>query len=177
MFESIVKIPRDRVAVLIGKQGETKRILQKITKTKIQVDKEGEVLIIAEDTMQTYVTVPIIKAIGRGFNPEIAVGLLQENSAFELVNIQDFAGKSVKKLTRIKSRLIGTNGKARGIIERLTHTHISIYGKTVGIIGGAEEVFIAKQAIEKLLGGAPHGHVYKFIDDANKKLQQQNITP
>ena len=49
------------------------------------------------------------------------------------------------------------------MLESLTDSHISIYGKTVAIIGGVTDVIVAKQAIEKLLKGSPHGNVYRFI--------------
>ena len=85
--------------------------------------------------------------------------------------MQDFTKRSVKKLVRIKARLIGTKGKARRLIERMTNTHIVVYGKTVALIGKTDDVFIVKQAVEKLLGGSPHGNVYKFIKDQYRNLK------
>ena len=41
-----IKIPKERVAVLIGKKGETKRLIENETATKIEVDsQEGDVTI------------------------------------------------------------------------------------------------------------------------------------
>ena len=173
MYEEELKIPRERVAVLIGTKGATKRRIQQATNTKITISKEGDVIIEAEEAVNAYLAVPIVKAIGRGVNPDVATELLKEDRCLELINMQDFTGRSVKKLTRLKARLIGTQGKARKVIERLTNTSITVYGKTVTIIGKSDEVFIAKQAVEKMLSGAPHGNVYKFIATQTKKLAEE----
>ena len=169
-----LKIPQERIAVLIGEKGQAKRKLQKLTNTKIVVSsKEGEVSIEGEDNFNIFLTTNIVKAIGRGFNPETAIKLLKENYVLEMINIRDFAGKSKKQEERIKSRVIGTKGKARVTLERMTNTHISVYGKTISVIGNVEDVHLAKRALDKLLNGTPHGNVYKFID--REKERQENL--
>ena len=82
-----------------------------------------------------------------------------------------FAGKSKDKLRRIKSRLIGTRGKCRKFIENMCEVHISIYGKTVGIIGKIENVQIARLAVQDILAGAPHGPVYKTLEEKMSSLK------
>ena len=171
MFESLIRIPKDRVAVLIGVKGSVKKSIEKRTGTRVAISKEGEVVISCEDNLKVYITTSIVKAIGRGFNPIVALSLWNEKNAFEIINIRDFAGKSEKKLQRIKSRLIGTKGKARTIIEKNTNTCIRVYGRTVGIIGKVEDVQVAKKALEKLIRGAPHGNVYMFIDTMKKRFE------
>lgn len=52
---------------------------------------------------------------------------------------------------------------------KITETNIVVYGKTVSIIGEVENVGICKAGIEKLLKGAPHSNVYKYIIDEMKK--------
>lgn len=164
MFSVELKIPKDRVAVLIGKKGFTKKSIQSRTHTIIEVSKEGDVLITGNESVDVFNASPVVKAIGRGFNPEIATMLLNEDYSLEIINIQDFTKKSKKKFVRMKARLIGTGGKARNVLEKLTMTDISVYGKTVSIIGKVEDVLVAKMALEKLLKGSPHGNVYKFIE-------------
>lgn len=168
MFSQELKIPQKRVAVLIGKKGETKKLLARKTKTKIQVSKEGNVLISSEKNIDCFNAIPIITAVGRGFNPEVALMLLDENFTFELIQIKEFA-KNEKDLIRLRSRTIGTNGKARIMLEKLTNVLISVYGKTIALIGKIEDISLAKRAIEKLLKGAPHGNVYKYIELQKKK--------
>ena len=166
-----LKIPKERIAVLIGKKGEVKRKLSRLTKTKLKVDsKEGDVIIESEDSLAAYNTRRIIKAIGRGFNPEVALTLLNENNLFVLIDIQDYCGRSKTNLKRLKARLIGTKGKARNLIENLTKTEVCVHGKTVGIIGERKNVLIAENAIRNLLQGSKHGNVYNFINKQKEKL-------
>jgi len=174
MTQESVKIPKERIAVLIGHKGESKRQIERATKTKLTIDsKEGTVLIDGEDSFKVYLTSHIVKAIARGFSPERALKLANEDFCFETLNIKDLIGKSKSDLLRQKARLIGTRGKARRILENMTNTQISIYGKTVCIIGEAVDVMIARQAIERLLQGAKHGNVYGWIErqkEAEKEL-------
>ncbi len=168
----LVKIPRERVAVLIGKKGETKRLIEKNTNTRLTIDKEGGVVINGE-SVDVFEANSVVKAVGRGFNPNTALTLLNEENCIEIINIKDFTGKSDKKFFRIKSRLIGTQGKARKVIEAMTNTEVSIYGKTIAIIGKIENVDVAKRGTEILLRGAPHGNAYKYIEREMLKLKDE----
>ncbi|MEK6903240.1 MAG: KH domain-containing protein [Nanoarchaeota archaeon] len=171
MYETELKIPRDRVAVLIGRKGATKRKIQTLTNAKIRVSKEGDVSMITEDTVGSYLITPIIRAIGRGVNPDVALELVNENIVLEIVNMPDFTGKSPEKLKRMKARLIGTQGKARYVMEKFTNTTIVVYGKTVAIVGKVDDVAIAQQAVEKMLNGAPHANMYNFIKAQYRHLK------
>ena len=78
-----LNIPKKRVAVLIGTKGSTKRKIEKITSTKLTIDSElGFVTIKGEDSLKTYQTKSVIEAIGRGFNPNIALSLLNYDTFF-----------------------------------------------------------------------------------------------
>jgi ribosomal RNA assembly protein len=169
MFSTELKIPKLRVACLIGKKGVTKRLIERKTNTKLKVSKEGEVLIESDDNFHIYITTNIVKAIGRGFNPEIALELLKDDVGLEVIDMSSIIGKSKDKLKRAKSRLIGTKGKAWKNIERLSNCSISVYGKTVAIIGYSGILHITKIAIEKLISGAVHGNAYRYLEDAMKK--------
>jgi len=165
MQQETIKVPKERIAVLIGPKGSTKRKIEKETSTKLVIDSnEGDVTINSEDPYQIFITIPIIKAIARGFNPEKALQLLNENFCFEMITITDIIGKSKNDLIRLKARLIGSKGKARRSIEYMTNTKISIYGKTVCIIGNVLDVMTARQAIERILLGAKHSNVYAWIE-------------
>jgi ribosomal RNA assembly protein len=175
MYSYELRVPKERVAVIIGKKGFTKRQLEKCTNTKIEVDsEEGRILISGEDSLDVYNSRMVVQAIGRGFNPIIARSLCNEEICFEMVNIKDFAGKSKKKMTRLKSRVIGKQGHAWKSIETLTGTSISVYGKTVCIIGKVDAVLHAREAVENLLKGAPHAPVYKWLEGKKKRAKKWN---
>jgi len=101
----------------------------------------------------------IVKAIARGFSPQKAFLLLNENNALEIIEIPG----NEKNVIRIKSRIIGSEGKTRKRLEELTDCLISVYGKTVSIIGGFEKISFAKKAVKMFISGASHKTVYRFL--------------
>jgi ribosomal RNA assembly protein len=175
MYEYEIKIPRERIAVLIGVKGQIKRQIEEATKSRLKVDsEEGDVFVSGDDSIGLMTARDIVKAIGRGFNPEVAMRLLKQDYSFESVDMTDFA-RNVKDIPRVRGRVIGTKGKSRKKIEELTQTSISVYGKTVGIIGQIEKVDLAKQAIESLLNGSPHSKVYLKLERKNKEDFRREI--
>ena len=118
--------------------------------------------------MDVFNCLNVVKAIARGFNPDIALKLLDEDTSIEIISLDEFS-RSKKDMIRLKSRLIGTQGRARSHLEELTSTNISVYGKTISIIGRTDDVFIARQGIINLINGSKHGNVYLFIEKQKKK--------
>ena len=139
-----IKIPNERLAIIIGTKGSTKRQIQRKTKTKILVDEE---VTIEGESLDILNAENVIKAIGRGFAPEIALLLLIEDNTLSIIDLP----KNARTMKRIKSRLIGTNGKSRRNLERLTRTYISVYGKTVAIIGKYDNVALAESSVNKII--------------------------
>ena len=106
----------------------------------------------------------IVRAIGRGFSPDAALSLLDDEMAmFDLIDIER-AARNDNDLRRKKGRLIGENGRTRQLMEELTGADVVIYGSTFGVIGAPSEVDIVRSAAEMLLDGAPHGAVYSFLE-------------
>tara|TARA_Y100000310_G_scaffold89923_1_gene87118 strand:- start:72272 stop:72799 length:528 start_codon:yes stop_codon:yes gene_type:complete len=169
-FSYELKVPEERVAVLIGKDGVAKKEIEEATKSKLDITKDGDVTITGTDGLLLYTTKDIVKAIARGFNPKIALTLLKTDYAFELIDMKDIAGKSKNTLQRLKGRVIGKGGKSREEIERLTETNISVYGKTIGIIGEVEAVSTARQAVAMLLQGSMHKTVFQFLEKRKKEM-------
>ncbi len=152
-----ILIPKRRIAVVVGKGGKTKKTLEEKTGTKIFI---GEEITIEGEALEVMAAENIIKAIGRGFAPDTALELLDEDKVLYVMQLD----KGEKELSRIKSRVIGTNGRARRNLERLTDTHISVYGKTISIIGLYDDADAAKAAVEKLISGSMHGNVYRLLE-------------
>ena len=105
----------------------------------------------------------IVKAIARGFSPEKAFRLLNEEESLEIIELTGF---SDKKMKIIKARLIGTKGKARKLIEKFSGCSVSVYGKTVCIIGNFEQMSIAREAIKMIIRGSKHSKVYGFLQQS-----------
>ncbi|NJE61390.1 KH domain-containing protein [Thermococcus sp. 21S7] len=180
--EEFVRIPKDRVAVVIGKKGQTKREIERRTKTKIEIDSEtGEVFITAtketDDPLAVWKARDVVMAIGRGFSPERAFRLFNEGEVLEVVNLTDvLIGNDKNALPRVRGRIIGRKGRTREIIEEMSGADVSVYGKTVAIIGNPIQVEVAKTAIEKLAKGSPHGVVYKYLERRKKDLEMESMS-
>ena len=173
-----IKIPMERVAVLIGHGGETKRSIEEKTKIKINVDsKLGEVTIddmnSIDDPLLIFKVENIIRAIGRGFNPIQAMTLLDDEMDFYIFDIHDYVGKKQAHVRRLKGRVIGKNGKTKRLLEELTDSYISIYGHTISIIANVIDMDIVKKAIDKLLTGSKHATVYRYVETNMKKIRLQ----
>jgi ribosomal RNA assembly protein len=53
----------------------------------------------------------------------------------------------------------------------MTGVDISIYGKTVAIIGDMEQIHIAKEAVEMILNGVRHKTVYAFLERKTRDMK------
>jgi ribosomal RNA assembly protein len=178
---TLLKIPRERVGVLIGPEGKTKKHIEDKLGVELQIDSEaGDVSITmaekAEDPSMLFTAKDLVTAIGRGFSPEHAFRLVRDEEAMlDLIDLRSVFGKSDADIKRIQGRIIGTNGKTRRIIEELTDTSVSVFGHTVGIIGTMEQIQIAREAIEMLIKGSMHGTVYRFLHRKRRELKKQKL--
>ena len=171
-----LKIPQNRVGALIGKNGEVKKSVEKLTGTVLDIDSdEGTVYITPREDMEDPLGVwnanHIVKAIARGFNPDVAMKLIHDDIYLEVMKLPLYIGKSKKALARYKGRTIGTNGKTRELITELADVDMAVYGKTVSLIGEMENILVAKEAIEMILNGSRHKSVYSFLENKKETLK------
>lgn len=170
-----VRIPSDRVGTLVGKNGETKKMIERISGIKLSIDSEGEVMFDENakgvDPLNALKIMDVVKAIGRGFNPDKAMRLFDDDEYFEAIDLKDVAGDRPNQLGRIRGRLIGQGGKTRQIIEDLTGCYMSVYGNTVCLIGNSISLPVAKHAVELILNGSEHSTVYHYLESQRPRLK------
>ncbi len=170
-----VKIPRDRVGVLIGKGGETKDAIERRTGVRLHIDsEEGDVEIDhtrAPDPAMALAVQDVVMAIGRGFSAEKAISLLHEEIFLEIMDIRDYVGTKQAHVVRMRARVIGTKGKTRRIFEELAGVHLSVQGNTVAIIGDLLQIEVAKRGLDMLLSGSEHAAVYKFLEGRRMEIK------
>ncbi|SDJ58134.1 ribosomal RNA assembly protein [Halovenus aranensis] len=172
-----VKIPDDRIGVLIGEGGETMREIEDRAEVRLDIDSESGKVGIEKvgDPVLGLKGPDIVKAIGRGFSPDDALRLLDDDMMmFDIVDI-DAAARNKNDLRRQKGRLIGENGRTRELMEELTGASVAIYGSTFGIIGGPKQVAAVREAAEMILEGAPHGTVYSFLEEKRNELKHKGL--
>lgn len=165
-----LRVPEERVPVLIGTDGETLEEIRELVNAEIRVD-DGEIEIEAPDApFEEIRAYNIVKAIGRGFNPDRALRLLEDNSTLCVINVKEFTSGSDSRKEQLKGRVIGQDGRAREKLEKDTDTEIAVYGKTVSILGKVPNVEVAREAVTMLLEGRSHSTVYAYL-----KRNQSNI--
>lgn len=161
------RLPQDRLGVLIGPEGATKKRLEDRTGTRIEVESStGEVTIDEADAKDPVLALKardVVQAIGRGFSEDRAFRLLDDDTYLEILDIKDFA-RSQARVEQIRARVIGTRGKTRRIIEELTSVDVSVLGHTVALLGPTFEMAIAREAVIMLLRGSEHATVYRFLE-------------
>jgi ribosomal RNA assembly protein len=155
----------DRLGVLIGKKGETKREIERLTNTVIEVDSESSSVTISGEDLDSLLTAQnIIKAINYGFSPQKAFKLLDPDYTLHVIDIFTYLRKrSENHLKRVIGRIIGDKGKAKRLLEETTGTNISIYRNYVAAIGLFEDILILDEAVRKLIKGLPHKIVYEYL--------------
>ncbi len=169
-----LKIPKSRVGVLIGKKGEVKKRVEKTAGVKLNIDsKEGEVIIddTGSDPFMALKARDFVRAVGKGFSPERAWRIFNEDVYFEEIDIKEFVGKRENRIRVLRGRIIGKEGKTRRIIEELSGAFISVSGYTVAIIGDYYQMETAKRAVEMLLRGSKHATIYQFLEKKRREMK------
>ena len=196
---------KDRLAVLIGKNGITKKRIQYLTNTTIEIDsttgnytlhpqenieidpefdKFLEQIDISLDTLKIYKESPnfgiwtakkIIEAVNLGFKPEKAFQLVNQEFIFETISLEDAVGNSQKMLKRIKGRLIGEGGVMRQAIEKFSTAYISIYDNYVGFIADFDSLKIAQKAVDMIIEGLPLKTVNTFLQKRHRERKEKEF--
>lgn len=180
-MEALSRIPKERIAVLIGRKGATRRALEKAVGAKLHIDSDsGDVSVVWAEDFDPILRMKlpdVVRAIGRGMNPERAIQLLADDHHLRLFDMREYVGKNANQQRRIRSRLIGRNGRIRELIEEHSGAEISIYGSTVVILGDEEALPLASQAVERLLQGAEHSSVLKHleVERRKKRMASRNL--
>lgn len=172
-MKEYIKVPLDRIAVIVGPNGEVKQFIEEKTATSIDIDSmTGDVEIDIKDPIKGLRTKDVINAIASGFSPEKVFRLFDDDLlVFETINLPNIA-KTVKDIRRIKGRIIGNAGRTREIFENLTGTFISVYGKTINLIGYPEQNNVARAGIDMLMKGSTQKIVYEFLEKKTGELKR-----
>jgi len=177
----MIKVPDDRIGVLIGKNGRVKREIEDKCKVQIEIDSQNGDAVISSASatlseMQPFKAIEIISAISRGFSPQRAYRLFDdEELMLQIIDLKDYTGKSANAMDRMKGRIIGQSGKSRKTIEELSGVYMSVSGHSVALIGKYEEVRLANDAVTMILKGSTHKTVYTMLQDARRKNKLEKM--
>ena len=155
----VILVPKDRINVI-----KNEEVVKKLENSiKIKLSFEDNSVIIEGEGLDLLQAKSIVKAMGRGFSPEKAFRLLSEEESLEIIELSEFNDKKIKIL---KSRLIGTKGKTREMIENFSGCAVSVYGKTVSVIGKYDQMNVCREALKIIIRGSKHSKVYTFLRQA-----------
>lgn len=157
------------MAVLIGENGETKEDIEKLTECNLEI--RDNLVKIEGDALDERDAKNIVKAVGRGFNPEKALSLVEMDVVLYLMDVSQYED-SRNGQERIKGRVIGRDGETRRHIEKEANVDISVYGKTIGIVGVMQNIEIASETIKQLLQGASHSTAYGYLEKNQSQIKR-----
>ena len=178
---AFVKVPRERIGALVGPDGRVKASIEKKLSVILRIDSQtGDIQITlmptAQDPTVLFRAKEIVTAIGRGFSPENAFRLLEDDETMlAVIDLRESVGRSQSDMKRLKGRVIGKEGKTRRIIEELTEANVCVYGHTISIIGKIDQVGTAKEAVRMLIRGSLHGTVYRFLHRKRRDLKKKKM--
>jgi ribosomal RNA assembly protein len=178
--DTFIRIPKERVGILIGPEGKTKQYIEEKLGVKLDIDTEGSITITltdkAPDPSVLLKAKDVVTAIGRGFAPETAFRLIRnEDDIFDLVDLRLIFGRSESDIKRIKGRIIGADGKTRKLIEELSEADVVVYGHTVGIIGSFEQADTARNAVQMIVEGCQHHTVYRYLQRKRTEMKKEKL--
>jgi ribosomal RNA assembly protein len=179
--QQFIKVPGERIGVLIGRKGTVIDRIKQECRVNVEIESESGNVRVGYDSRSLIAGNPfkaleIISAIARGFSPERAFKLLNEDFVFQLLDIRDYVGNSQSSMNRLRGRIIGERGKSRRTIEELSGADVSVYGHTVGFIGIFEAIKVAVEAIILLSRGSSHRSVYAMLQNYRRKLKQEKMS-
>jgi len=160
----------------LGKIKNLKKKLETALKIKINITKEA-VEIQGKDVegYSEYIAGLVLKALDMGFSLDAALMLKNEDYMLEKINLKKHLRPS--RLKTVKGRIIGEKGRTKELISELTDCAIAIKDYDIGIIGKTADVDIARHALISLIQGAPHSHVYSYLEKSRKlrkfKLEEE----
>ena len=168
----------NRIAVLIGKGGQTRKMLEEASGAKLDIDsRTGEVMAVWEEEPDPVVRMKmpdVILAIGRGLAPSRAVQLIRDDIFLRMYDIREWVGRQPNQTRRMRSRLIGRNGRILSLSEEISNCEMAIRGSTVWTIGAQDGIPLAAPAIEGILSGSEHSTVLHGLEQDRKRLRMQS---
>ena len=144
------------------------RKVEAICKCSIRITADDIIAMESDNAYGEFVAKNILQAYGRGFEMDTAIRLLNEDMYFSSVDLGQAFGNE-KGVRRMKSRIIGKDGRAKAYIESVSGAKICVYGDTVSFIGTHDQISEAEAAVNTLLDGGTHRLAYIRMEAAHRK--------
>ncbi len=150
----------------VERMNKVKRAVPVIeSRIKVKISFRKDKVMIKGAELNEFLVEQIIRAVDFGFHIDDAMLLKNEDFLLEFIDIKEHTRRN--NIKDIRSRLIGTGGKARKTIENLTGSAIVINGNDVGVIVDSDHLDAVTQGIESIIQGSKHGNVFAYLEKQN----------
>ncbi|MFH1787472.1 MAG: KH domain-containing protein [archaeon] len=139
---------------------KNKKRLEEILNVKIT--NRGKEVFIEGSPEGEYIAEKVIDALEFGFPFSTAILIKKENLIFEILSIKEYTRR--KDFKRIRARIIGKKGKTLKTLCELTKCYFELKENFVGIIGPAEYIKNAQDAMILIIQGSKQANIYKFLE-------------
>lgn len=147
-----------------------KKLLEK--ELNVEISNKGKNVFVDGKAENEYLALEILDAVNIGFSVDKAFLLKEEDMILQTINIKDLTKRH--DLDRIRGRIIGVDGRTLKTLKTLTKCELALNNNGVGIIGDADEIQDAIQAISSLVMGSKQGNVYSRLERKRKEKRLKN---
>ena len=144
---------------------KNKKKLERLLNVKITI--KGKEITIEGIPEDEYIAEKVIDAINFGFPVSVALLIKEEDFLFEILDIKKYTHR--KDFETIRARIIGKGGKTLKTLNTLTQCYFELKDNDVGIIGSAELIKNAQDAVIFLIQGSKQANVYTYLEKHHVK--------
>jgi len=164
-----VRVGSKRIKIIEDNKKELEKLLS------VSLNFEDNTVIINGEAENVYFALPVIKAIARGFSLKDAEKLTSQDYVLEIIDLKYYC-KTINCIKRLKSRVIGKDGKIKMKIQETTQSIISVYGHTVSFISPYYTAQYVREGIEMLLNGSKHSTLLRYLAKVKDKILYAQLT-
>ncbi len=161
----------------IEKNPRIRKYLSRIRKEfNARVEDKGESWrFYLDDGLEMFKLQKVLDALKYGFEEE-SFKLLRDDYDLLILPIK-IASKKDKERKRILSRIIGSKGKAKKNIEKLANVSVIVddVRKEVALLGKLEDLEVARESVNRLIEGEPHGKVYSYLESYRRFAKMRDL--